>query len=375
MSDLNIDAQLVEGGTQLHRTEEKLVEMSNGCICCTLREDLLKEVARLADEGRFEYLLIESTGISEPLPVAETFTFRTEEGTSLGDLARLDTMVTVVDAFNFLADFRSVEALKARGVASGEEDERNLAQLLVDQVEFANVILINKTDLISKDDLHRLMGLLRGLNSQALLLPIVRGQVDPHQLLHTARFDFDQAAQSPGWLKELRGESIPESQEYGLDSFVYRARRPFHPERLMHFLTRLGGKLGLIRSKGYFWLATRNDWVGLWSQASRLFDLRPVALWWERFPEEQWPADPERRARIRATFQAPYGDRRQEIVFIGQGMHRQRVVDALDACLLTDAEYAAGPAVWASLPDPLPPWPDAANAELAPEESTSKESA
>ena len=375
MSDLNIDARLVEGGTQLSRTEEKLVEMSNGCICCTLREDLLKEVARLAEEGRFDYLLIESTGISEPLPVAETFTFRTEEGISLGDLARLDTMVTVVDAHNFLADFRSVDALKARGVASGEGDERNLAQLLVDQIEFANVILINKTDLVSKDDLHRLMGLLRGLNSQALLIPIVRGQIDPHQLLNTARFDFDEAARSPGWLKELRGEAIPESQEYGLTSFVYRARRPFHPVRLMNFLTQLGGKLGLIRSKGYFWLATRNDWVGLWSQASRLFDLRPVALWWDRFPEAQWPDDPERRERIRATFQPPYGDRRQEIVFIGQGMHPHRVTEALDACLLTEAEYATGPTGWAAYPDPLPAWPDAADAELASEESASKESA
>jgi len=363
MSEVNIDARLVEQGATLSRTEEKLVEMSNGCICCTLREDLLLEVARLAKEGRFDYLLIESTGISEPLPVAETFTFRDEDGTSLSDLTELDTMVTVVDAPQFLADYRSADTLIDREVALGAEDERDLAELLVDQVEFADVLIINKIDLVDEEQRRTLTGIVKKLNPEAKLLFATRSEVPATEVLNTRRFDFEKASRSPGWLKELRGEHVPETEEYGIRSLVFRARRPFHPERLWDFVNdaSLGG--ALVRSKGHFWLASRNDWAGQWSQAGRILNVMLVAVWWDAVPPNEWPAEPEDRAAVLASFEGRYGDRRQELVLIGVKLDREKFEHALAGCLLTDAEFDAGPAAWAELPDPWPEWPTPAEVE------------
>ncbi len=267
MSEINIDSNIVRNEVTLNRSEEKLVEMSNGCICCTLREDLLVEVGKLAKEGRFDYLVIESTGISEPLPVAETFTFADEDGTSLSDVATLDTMVTVVDAVNFLRDYDEAKALADTGESLGDEDERSVSDLLVDQVEFADVILISKTDLAPGEDVERLKAIIRTLNTSARIIPIQHGDINVGEVLGTGSFDFDRAQQAPGWLKEMRGEHIPETEEYGISSFTYTARRPFNPEKFHHFLhnTKEYGKL--IRSKGYFWLTTRPEFAGQWSQA------------------------------------------------------------------------------------------------------------
>ncbi|SMF93530.1 GTPase, G3E family [Methylomagnum ishizawai] len=357
MSEVNIDAALVRNEVQLNRAEEKLVEMSNGCICCTLREDLLVEVGRLAREGRFDYLVIESTGIAEPLPIAETFTFRDEDGLSLSDIARLDTLVTVVDAVNFLSNYLEAQDLRETGQGLGEEDERNLADLLVDQVEFANVILIGKADLVSGEELRNLTAILRQLNPDADILPVVMGRVPLERVLDTGRFDFAQAEQAPGWLKELRGEHVPETQEYGIASFAYRARRPFHPRRFHAFLHEGGWDNGtLLRSKGFFWLASRPDHAGGWSQAGGVMRHALAGRWWASVPPEDWPDDPETLAAIRAEWAEPYGDRRQELVFIGQNLDEARLRAELDACLLTDAELAAGPVAWRGYPDDFPAW-------------------
>lgn len=266
MSEVNIDAALVrDGGAELSRTDEKLVEMSNGCICCTLREDLLIEVNRLAKEGRFDQLVIESTGIAEPLPVAETFTFDGDDGKSLSDVARLDTMVTVVDGFNFLKDYTSADSIQSRGESLGEGDARNVVDLLIDQIEFCNVIILNKTDLIDKVQRQKLVAIIRSLNPDARIVHAQFGVVPLEEVLNTGLFDFDKAAQAPGWLKELRGEHTPETDEYGITSFVFRARRPFHPARFAQVME--GSLDGVVRSKGYFWLASRPEYAGSWSQA------------------------------------------------------------------------------------------------------------
>ncbi|MFL2847062.1 MAG: GTP-binding protein, partial [Pseudohongiellaceae bacterium] len=267
MSEINIDASLLQNEVTLSHQEEKLVEMSNGCICCTLREDLLLEVNKLAKEGRFDYLVIESTGISEPLPVAETFTFADEDGLSLSDAARLDTMVTVVDAVNFLKDYDEAKDLQSTGESLGEDDLRSVSDLLADQVEFADVLLISKTDLVEQADIKRLTAVLKSLNTHAKIIPIIDGQVDIDNVLNTRLFNFELAEQAPGWLKEMRGEHVPETEEYGISSFSYQARRPFHPERAFEFFhnTEEFGKL--IRSKGYFWLASRPEFAWQWSQA------------------------------------------------------------------------------------------------------------
>jgi len=358
MSEVNIDGALVKtGDAALSRTDEKLVEMSNGCICCTLREDLLKEVARLAMEGRFDYLLIESTGVSEPLPVAETFTFEDEEGQSLSKVARLDTMVTVVDAVNFLNDYASADALADRSLAINEEDDREVVGLLVDQVEFADVIVINKTDLLTPKKGDQLEGILRSLNSSARIVRAERGRVPLGEILDTGRFDFDRASEAPGWMAVLRGQEQPETAEYGITSFVYRARRPLHPERFWEFIQNKRVVKGLLRSKGFCWIATRPDWIGLWSQAGKVAELSPHAVWWDSVPESEWPDDPESRLGIVCQFEGEWGDRRQELVFIGRKLDEAKVRAALDACLLTDAEMSGGPEAWATLPDPLPEWP------------------
>ena len=355
MSEVNIDARLVaEGGAELSRSEEKLVEMSNGCICCTLREDLLVEIRHLAEEGRFDYLLIESTGISEPLPVAETFTFRDENGVSLSDIARLDTLVTVVDAFNFLRDYGSTDYLADRGESLGEEDQRTVVNLLVDQVEFCDVIVLNKTDLLDAAELERLDGLLKNLNPRADIVRARFGQVPLERILDTGRFDFAAAAEAPGWLAELRGEHVPETEEYGITSFVYRARRPFHPERFHDWINQEWP--GVVRSKGYFWLASRPTMVGSWSQAGAVVRHELAGLWWAAVPRERWPQDEEGLAAIRARWDDAVGDAQQELVLIGIDMDEAALRAHLDACLLNDAEYASSPAAWTQLPDPFPRW-------------------
>jgi len=362
MSEINIDGSEVQRGVSLNRAEEKLIEMSNGCICCTLREDLLEEVSRLAQDGRFDYLLIESTGISEPLPVAETFTFRDEQGKSLADMARLDTMVTVVDGINFLIDYQAAESLATRGETLGEDDERSITDLLIEQVEFADVILISKIDLISSSERLELIAILERLNPQAEIIPMVMGQIPLKKVLNTGRFDFERASQAPGWLKELRGEHTPETEEYGIASTAYRARRPFHPQRFFDFINRewINGKL--LRSKGFFWLASKHQDAGSWSQAGGLMRYGFAGRWWRFVPKQEWPQDPESTAAIMENWTAETGDCRQELVFIGQHINFARLADELDSCLLTDAEMASGVERWALLADPFGPWHD----EVAP---------
>ncbi len=365
MSEVNIDAAAVQQGVSLSRGEEKLVEMSNGCICCTLREDLLEEVARLAGEGRFDYLLIESTGIAEPLPVAETFTFRDESGQSLADLARLDTMVTVVDGVNFLRDLHEAEALAERGESLGEDDERSVTDLLIDQVEFADVILVSKIDLISGAEREELLALLARLNPQAEVLPMVMGRVPLAKILDTGRFDFERAAQAPGWQAELRGEHGPETEEYGIASTAWRARRPLHPQRFHDFLHREWDNGRLLRSKGWFWLASRPEEAGSWSQAGGLMRHGYAGRWWHAVPREQWPQDAESQAAILAHWQDGCGDRRQELVFIGQHVDFARLHAELDACLLSEAEMALGEQAWLALDDPFDAWLAEADEEAA----------
>lgn len=355
MSEVNIDAQLVrQGGASLDRVSEKLVEMSNGCICCTLREDLLLEVSRLARQGRFEYLLIESTGISEPLPVAMTFTFEDETGKSLGDVARLDTMVTVVDAAKFMQDFIESEGLSERGQGVDDTDDRTIADLLTDQVEFADVIVINKTDLITGDALNTLRSLLRRLNPGAKLLEAQRGTVALKEVLGTGCFDMDKASQSAGWLQELNGNHVPETEEYGISSFVYRARRPFHPGRLTEWLENEASRV--LRAKGFLWLASRPYVIGLLSIAGVSTSLEPAGQWYANTDRSQWPDDPETLRYIESIWDEQVGDRRQEIVFIGTGMDQATMSAALDAALLTVEEMQAPPEQWEAADTFFPPW-------------------
>ena len=356
MSEINIDAAVVQNEVSLSHQEEKLVELSNGCICCTLREDLLLEVSKLAQDGRFDYLVIESTGISEPLPVAETFTFADEDGVSLSDVATLDTMVTVVDAVNFLKDYDEAKYLQETGESLGEEDQRSVADLLVDQVEFADLLLISKTDLIEQNDLDRLIAILKTLNTHARIIPIAHGEVNVDDVLNTGLFDFERAQQAPGWLKEMRGEHVPETEEYGISSFSYVARRPFHPEKFYEFLhsTKSFGKL--IRSKGYFWLATRPEFAGQWSQAGGIARYGFAGMFWKAIPKENWPTDDDYLASIESNWVEPFGDMRQELVFIGQGLDQVGMTRALDDCLLTEDEVLKGKDVWKTLSDPFPAW-------------------
>ena len=356
MSEINIDSAIVQNEVSLNRSEEKLVEMSNGCICCTLREDLLEEVTKLAKEGRFDYLVIESTGISEPLPVAETFTFADEDGVSLSDVAKLDTMVTVVDAVNFLKDYEEAKYLQETGESLGEDDDRSVADLLVDQIEFADLILISKTDLVSPSDKERLTAILKALNTDAKIIPIAHGKVDIEEVLNTGLFDFEKAQQAPGWLKEMRGEHVPETEEYGIGSFSYEARRPFHPEKFHQFLhtTEKFGKL--LRSKGYFWLATRPQLAGQWSQAGGIASYGFAGMFWKAIPEKDWPDDEDYLASIKKQWVEPFGDMRQELVFIGQGLDRSKMIEALAECHLSEEEVLKGKSYWSTLSDPFPAW-------------------
>ncbi|WP_448248777.1 zinc metallochaperone GTPase ZigA [Thalassotalea agariperforans] len=356
MSAINIDAATIKSEVSLNRSEEKLVEMSNGCICCTLREDLLIEVGELAKTGKFDYLVIESTGISEPLPVAETFTFADETGVSLSDVATLDTMVTVVDAVNFLKDYEQAQFIQETNESLGEEDDRSVADLLVEQVEFADVLLISKTDLVTPSEINKLIAILNILNTHAKIIPITLGKVDINSVLNTGLFNFERAEQSPGWLKEMRGEHLPETQEYGISSFNYTARRPFNPEKFYHFLhnTEQFGKL--LRSKGYFWLATRPQFCGQWSQAGGIARYGFAGMFWKAIPEKNWPTDPESLQEIKKQWLEPFGDMRQELVFIGQNLNKEAIIATLNNCLLPEDELLQGKQHWAKLNDPFPAW-------------------
>ena len=356
MSEINIDASLVENEVSLNHSEEKLVEMSNGCICCTLREDLLIEINKLAEEKKFDYLVIESTGISEPLPVAETFTFEDENGVSLSDAANLDTMVTVVDAVNFIKDYEEAKYLQETGESLGEDDERSVADLLVDQIEFADVILISKTDLVEDKDIDKLKAIIKTLNTQAEIIPIKEGNVEIDKVLNTGLFDFAKAKEAPGWLKEMRGEHIPETEEYGISSFTYTARRPFLPEKFYNFLhsTEKYGKL--IRSKGFFWLGSRLEYAGQWSQAGGIARYGFAGMFWRSVPKQDWPTDEQTLASIKANWVEPFGDMRQELVFIGQSLDESAIKKALDECLVSEDDMLKGEEFWTNLDDPFPPW-------------------
>jgi G3E family GTPase len=358
MSEVNIDAEIVrKGEATLSRTEEALVEMTNGCICCTLREDLLKEVARLAKEDRFDYLLIESTGISEPLPVAQTFTFEDEKGESLLKLTKLDTLVTVIDAVNFLKDYKSGQELKDRNIALSVEDERSIVDLLVDQVEFSSVIIINKCDLATEFELLTLEGICKRLNPHAKLVRAEFGKVPLTKILNTKSFNYERSMNSVGWKEELKKKHTPETEEYGISSFVFRSRKPLHPERFFNLLNEDQLWKNILRSKGWMWLATRNDMGGLWSQAGISCRIEPGGKWWVELPEEEWPVNEESKAVIKKTFDPVWGDRRQELVFIGQQLDKDSLNLKLSECLLTDEELKLDTSLWTTkFKDPFPTW-------------------
>jgi G3E family GTPase len=368
LAAVNIDATLVRDAAALSHVEEQLVELSNGCICCTLRDDLRVEIKRLAEEQRFDAILIESTGVAEPMPIAETFGFVDDEGASLSDVARLDTMVTVVDAFNFLRDYGSADALAERGIAATEEDDRTLVELLIEQIEFCDVLVVNKADLVSADELTRLQRILARINPRAVQVVARFGEVPLAQVLNTGRFDFDEAASAPGWLASLNSEHDHEhghahqgeADEFGIGNFIYRARRPFHPERLWALLHQEWK--GVLRSKGFFWLATRNDIAGSLSQAGGACRHGPAGMWWAAQDRSEWPdGDDELAAEIAADWYGDpddlsIGDRRQELVMIGVGIDPAVWKAKFDACLLTDEEYAQGPKAWEQFADPFPTW-------------------
>ncbi|MCB5200965.1 GTP-binding protein [Neorhizobium sp. T786] len=355
MSEVNIDAALVREGSKLSRTQEQLVEMTNGCICCTLRDDLLTEVRNLAGQNRFDYLLIESTGIAEPLPVAATFDFRDENGKSLSDLARLDTMVTVVDAANLLNNYGSSDFLAERGQSAGDGDSRMLVDLLVEQIEFADVVILNKSSAASADERDAARKIIAGLNPDARLIEADFGQVAATDILGTGLFDFAKAETNPLWFKELHGfkSHVPETEEYGIRSFVYRERRPFDPAKLQAFIARSWP--GVIRAKGFFWLATRPHHVGEISQAGAIVRTEKRGLWWASVPREQWPADEDFLRMLQPYLDPTWGDRRQEIVFIGADPMSEAALRAgLDECLVEECDFQ--PQHWHGLPDPFTSW-------------------
>lgn len=348
MSEINIDAHLVEQGG-LKRTDEKLIQLENGCICCTLREDLIIEIDKLADLD-IDYIIVESTGISEPIPVAQSFTYQEEVlGIDLSAKCRLDTMVTVVDSGSFWHDYQSGESLLDRQQQAVEEDEREISDLLLDQIEFADVILLNKADQLDKDELQQLYSLMHTLNPEADIHQTEFGKVDPILVLDTKEFSFEKASQSAGWIKELNSEHIPETEEYGISSFVYRRQRPFHPERWMKWLEKWPSDV--VRAKGFFWLASRPDTSGLLSQAGQSLAIEAAGPWISTYPPEEQEALRAEDKELDARWHPIYGDRMTELVFIGIGLDKERITRDLDACLLTDVEMQQDSAVFS---DPLP---------------------
>ncbi len=351
MSEINVDAGLVAGEAGLSRTEEKLVEMSNGCICCTLRDDLLREVERLASEGRFDYILIESTGISEPVPIAQTFTYADEDtGVDLTSLARLDCMVTVVDAYRFWHDFESGESLLARGQATAEDDTRDVTDLLIDQVETCDVLLLNKCDLVEESELRRLEGVLRKLQPSAKIIRTIRGEVELSEILNTGLFDFEKASLAPGWLRELQKEEhTPETEEYGIGSFVYRRRTPFHPERLANLLAEW--PMEVVRAKGLMWIAVKEDWAASFSQAGPSIQFGPAGSWIAGLPEQEREELFADQPELAEGWDENFGDRINEFVLIGIEMEREELEAELDACLLNEQEMQTD---WSTFTNPLP---------------------
>jgi G3E family GTPase len=358
MSEINVDARLIkDGGAQLNRVDEKLIAMSNGCICCTLREDLLLEVRDLAFQGKFDYLLIESTGISEPLPVAETFTFEDENGNQLSNVARLDTLVTLVDAVNFDQDYFTADSLQERGIGVDEEDDRGVVQLLTDQIEFANVLVITKCDLVEETVVAELEQLLHLMNPRAKIVRSCKGNIPIEHVLNTEAFNEEWAAESKNWLAVKRGSETSEADEYGFQSFVFTARRPFHPAR---FHRCVEGEVfaDVIRSKGVLWLANHNDHAAEWSQAGVLYNIHTAGVWAASVPQDDWPDIPGFREDAMKVWQSPWGDRRTELIIIGQGLDEEAITDALEDCLLTEEEMALTPERWSMFRDPLPEWCD-----------------
>ena len=352
MSEVNIDAALVANAGKLSRTEEKLVEFSNGCICCTLRDDLLREVTALAKAGRFDHLVIESTGISEPMPVAATFAVRDENGFSLSDIARLQSMITVVDAKHLLADYCSTDFLHQRGESLGEDDDRNVVDLLTEQIEFADTIIVNKVADVDAETLHDVRSLITALNPVAERIETSHGRVDVMRLLSSARFDLAAAERNPRWARELAGLHMPETEAYGISSFVYRATTPFHPQRLYRLFQSEWPQV--LRSKGWFWLASRPDFIGQMSQAGASIVHGAAGLW--RASANAGTPSAELSTPLRSDWDPQFGDRRQELVFIGIDLDEAAIRAQLDACLLTEAELALGPLAWQRLPDPFPRW-------------------
>ena len=341
MSEVNVDAGLVQRENTLSRTDEKLVEMSNGCICCTLREDLLKEVERLANEKRFDYLLIESTGISEPLPVAQTFTYQDEANDiDLSKISQLDTLVTVVDAYNFIRDYCSTDTLKARALTDIQDDYRTIVNLLTDQIEFANVIILNKTDLVSREDVGMLKAMLRKLNAEAKIIESSFGKVELKEVLNTGLFDFEKTSQSAGWIEELNKEHVPETEEYGISSFVFRDKRPFHPTRFWNYLNQ-NWHSNIIRSKGLFWIASRPKEALNWSQAGGSLRADKAGVWWCSMPYKdriQYAGFVENQQQIEAKWDKRFGDRENELVIIGQQLDQHTIIQELQQCLCADVE-------------------------------------
>ena len=341
MSEVNIDAEFVKNENTLSRTEEKLVEMSNGCICCTLREDLMIEVEKLAKEDRFDYLLIESTGISEPIPVAQTFSFESEDGAiDLSKFSYVDTMVTVVDAFNFMKDFSSSQFLKDRDLTDIEGDERTIVNLITDQIEFANVILLNKTDLVSQSEVKNLKYIINKLNPKAQVIKTEYSRVDINEVVGTGRFDFEEAESSAGWIQELENEHTPETEEFGIGSFVFRSKKPFHPERFLNFIQN-DFPNNVIRSKGLFWLGSRSDQALIWSSAGGSIKSDPAGVWWASMPFSErinYTAFVDNQASIESDWEPPFGDRKIELVFIGQQLNPDIIKNQLESCLLNDEE-------------------------------------
>jgi G3E family GTPase len=343
MSEVNVDADLVKNENTLSRTEEKLVEMSNGCICCTLREDLMIEVEKLAKAQKFDYLIIESTGISEPIPVAQTFSFESEDGSiDLSRFSYVDTMVTVVDAFNFLKDFSSPQYLKDRNLTDIEGDERTIVNLLTDQVEFANVILLNKTDMVTESDLRNLYDIINKLNPDARIIPTNHSKVNLQEVINTGLFDFEKAESSAGWIKELENEHIPETEEYGIGSFVYRRKKPFHPNRFLDFIQHTFPK-NIIRSKGLFWIASRPDQALVWSSAGGSLKTDPAGVWWDSMPFSErinYADFVNNQQMIESEWSSDFGDRKIELVFIGQQLDVSAITKKLDECLLNQEEVS-----------------------------------
>lgn len=344
MSEVNVDAELVKSESTLSRTEEKLVEMSNGCICCTLREDLMVEVERLAKEKRFDYLLIESTGTSEPVPVAQTFSFVDEEnGIDLSQFSYIDTMITVIDSFNFFNDFGSPDTLMDRALTDMEEDYRTIVNLLTDQIEFANVIVLNKTDMVERDHLGILKAAVRKLDPSARIVESHFSKVEPKEILNTGLFNFEEAEQSAGWIEELnKGQHTPETEEYGISSFVFRSKKPFDPERFWHYVYHQFPHT-VIRSKGLFWLASRPEQALTWSQAGGSLKADSAGLWWSSMPFEnrtQYAAFLENQSHIESDWDKTFGDRKNELVMIGQDMDEAQIRDELTSCLATEEELS-----------------------------------